>query len=113
MKKRIFISIFSTIILFIALSFNSNAKAAEQKDLHYNAWTTLDCYTFEYNAKQIKPKVLEVKFVENGKETILKEGTDYTITYGENIQPGDGYVYINGKGNYKGTATTSFFIIKI
>lgn len=112
MKKRILISIFSTIILFIALSVNSNAKAAEQKDLHYNAWTTLDCYTFEYNAKQIKPKVIEVKYVENGKETILKEGIDFTVTYGENIQPGDGYVYINGKGNYKGTTTTSFFIRK-
>ena len=113
MKKRFLLGLFSTIILFIALSFHSNVKAADQIELSFqNAWITLDCYTFEYNEQQIKPKVLEVKYIENNTEIILKEGTDYTVSYGENIEPGDGYVYINGKGKYKGTSKISFFIRK-
>ena len=40
----------------------------------------------------------------------LKEGKDYTVSYSNNIEIGTADVNIVGKGNYKGTRTTSFRI---
>lgn len=61
-----------------------------------------------YTGAQIKPTVTAV-FV-NSKA--LTANTDYTVTYGENtkVGVGEGKVYINGKGKYKGKCTVSFDI---
>jgi hypothetical protein len=42
----------------------------------------------------------------------LVEGTDYTVTYSDNIKAGTGHVTITGKGNYGGTVTLDFEIQK-
>ena len=42
--------------------------------------------------------------------TVLKEGTDYTVTYKNNINAGTAAVTIEGKGNYTGTLEKSFSI---
>lgn len=53
-----------------------------------------------YNGKQIKPSVRNVKF---GNQ-LLKEGTDYTVSYGTNTSAGTGTVYLTGKGNFSSSS---------
>ena len=60
-----------------------------------------------YTGKAIKPSI-SVKY---GKTT-LKNGRDYTVSYGKNIFPGKGTVKISGKGNYTGSITKTFTISK-
>ncbi len=43
---------------------------------------------------------------------VLREGTDYTVTYANNVNEGSATATITGKGNYSGTATTNFQISK-
>ena len=42
----------------------------------------------------------------------LKKGQDYTVTYSDNIRVGTAKCRITGKGNYKGTRTLSFKIVR-
>ena len=60
-----------------------------------------------YTGNQITP-VPVVKF--NG--TSLTNGSDFTLTYENNINVGTATITITGKGNYKGTLTTTFQITK-
>ena len=62
---------------------------------------------FTYTGKEIKPKVT-VKF--NG--SALKEGTDYTISYTNNINIGIATMDIKGKGNFTGTHSVTYLIVK-
>ena len=59
-----------------------------------------------YTGKQIKPSVT----VKDG-NTTLKNGTNYTVSYGTNISTGKAYVKITGKGNYTGSITKYFNIV--
>ena len=43
----------------------------------------------------------------------LKENTDYTLTYKNNINPGTATVTIKGQGNFKDTVTRSFSITEL
>lgn len=43
---------------------------------------------------------------------VLREGTDYTVTYANNVNEGTATATITGIGNYSGTATTNFQISK-
>lgn len=58
-----------------------------------------------YNGNAIKPSVT----VKSG-STTLKNGTDYTVAYSNNIKKGTAVVTITGKGNYTGTVTKNFTI---
>lgn len=40
----------------------------------------------------------------------LSEGSDYTLSYKNNINPGTGMIIVTGKGVYKGTLKTTFLI---
>ena len=60
-----------------------------------------------YTGKGIRP-VPKVSY--NGKT--LKRGTDYTLTYSSNTNVGTGKCIIKGKGDYTGTKTVSFKIVK-
>ena len=62
--------------------------------------------SFKYTGKEIKPSVT-VKY--SGKT--LKQGTDYTVSYSNNIKSGTGTITIKGIGEYKGTVTNKFNII--
>ena len=44
--------------------------------------------------------------------TTLTKGTDYTLTYANNTNVGTATITISGKGNYSGTATQTFTIVK-
>ena len=45
------------------------------------------------------------------KGTVLKKGTDYTLSYKNNKVPGTATITVNGTGNYTGTAIAYFKII--
>lgn len=63
--------------------------------------------TFTYTGSEIKPKVQ----VSSETET-LKEGSDYTVSYKNNIEVGTATAVVKGKGNYTGTLTITFKIVK-
>ena len=61
-----------------------------------------------YSGKKLTP-VVSVKL---GGKT-LKNGTDYTLTYTNNLNVGKATVKITGKGNYKGTITKTFKVLPV
>lgn len=72
--------------------------------------------TYTYNGKQYKPEEGQILFYshyDNGlysEATHLKKGTDYTVSYGKNVNAGTGTITITGKGNYTGKITRKFTI---
>lgn len=93
-------------------SFTVNAMALD----HYVNDTTM---TFTYNGGPIKPDELDSTFaVYNKFDTAnpLVKGTDYTVTYSNNINAASSTatnaptLTITGRGNYTGTLTMTFTI---
>ena len=60
-----------------------------------------------YTGKALTPKPT----VKVG-STTLREGTDYTLSYKNNVNAGTASVIVTGKGNYTGTVTRTFTIIQ-
>ena len=69
---------------------------------------TLSEETFVYDGTAKQPTVT----VKDG-ETVLTEGTDYTVSYTNNVEPGTATVTVTGKGNYTGTKEATFTIVKM
>lgn len=74
--------------------------------------------TYTYNGKQYKPEEGQIIFWKyaEGSYTIkayLNKGTDYTVSYGKNVNAGTGTITITGKGNYTGKITREFTINKM
>ena len=63
-----------------------------------------------YTGKPLKPSVTVTAKV-NGKTKTLRKGTDYSVTYSNNISVGTATVTVKGKGSYYGTKTASFKIV--
>ena len=61
--------------------------------------------SYTYTGSAIKPSPT----VKYGSKT-LKAGTDYTLSYKNNINAGTAYVTITGKGSYSGSVRKSFTI---
>ena len=61
--------------------------------------------TFSYDGTEKKPEVT----VKSGSKQ-LTSGTDFTVSYTDNINVGTAKAVITGKGNYSGTITKSFKI---
>ena len=72
-----------------------------------DAEVTLTPTEYIYDGKAKEPTATVKKF---GKTLVL--GTDYTVTYQNNIQAGTATAIITGKGNYKETTTKDFTIKK-
>ena len=68
--------------------------------------TAISAEKFTFTGGEIKPTVT----VKDG-ETVLKEGTDYTVAYKNNAKVGTGTVTITGTGDYEGTVTKTFKIL--
>jgi beta-xylosidase len=66
---------------------------------------TLDSYSYDYDGTAKTPVVT----VKDGAKTLVA-GTDYTVSYSANINPGTGTVTITGIGIYSGTKTENFTI---
>ena len=60
---------------------------------------------YAYTGSEIKPAIT----VKNG-TTTLKPGTDYTLTYSNNINPGQATITITGKGSYTNSCDVQFTI---
>ena len=60
---------------------------------------------YTYTGKAVKP---EPKITYGG--TVLKKGTDYTLTYASNTKKGTAKLTIKGKGKYAGTKTVTYKI---
>ena len=58
-----------------------------------------------YTGSQIKP----VPNIKNG-TTALKNGTDFTVSYKNNTEPGTATLKVTGKGNYSGSVSKTFRI---
>jgi hypothetical protein len=69
------------------------------------ASVTLSGNSFQANGSQLKPGVTATYY-----GMPLTEGTDYTVTYGKNVNPGQGTVTVTGKGDYTGSQTVTFTI---
>ena len=61
--------------------------------------------TYVYSGSTCTPSVT----VKDG-DKVLKEGTDYTVSYDSNVSVGTATVTVTGKGNYAGAVTKSFQI---
>jgi gliding motility-associated-like protein len=59
-----------------------------------------------FTGSELEPKVT----VKDGSETLV-EGTDYEVTYSDNINVGTATVTVNGIGNYSGTLTKTFNVV--
>lgn len=84
-------------------------KSYEIKPASINSATLedFDAHTYDYTGKAITPSV---KVVLNG--ATLAQGTDYTISYANNVNAGQATITVTGKGNYTGTITGIFTINK-
>ena len=90
----------------------ANTQANRNKVLEYrislaNASISLVSGRPVYNGKEKKP---DLTVTVNGVKK--KKGTDYTVTYSNNINAGTAKAQITGIGNYSGTATKAFTIEK-
>ena len=60
-----------------------------------------------YTGSSIEPAVAVVV----GDKTLVK-GTDYTVAYADNTDPGKASITVTGIGAYKGSVTKNFYIVK-
>lgn len=66
---------------------------------------TLSSVNYTYDGTAKRPTVT----VKDGSAT-LRNGTDYSVSYSNNVNAGTATVTVTGKGNYTGTATKTFTI---
>ena len=76
-----------------------------RKDIKYTM--IADIEEQKYTGENITPKV-----VITSDYITLKEGQDYTVKYINNVEEGTATIQITGIGNYEGTMTKTFNIVK-
>ena len=98
----------------VAEKDNYKAATAEVKVTVYKDMANINSYiisldadSYVYDGTEKKPAVT----VSDG-ETILTEGTDYTVAYENNTNAGTASVVVTGIGTYTGTVTKAFTIEK-
>ena len=82
----------------------SKSFKLEQKALEMEMVAPID--NCVYNGKEHEPAVT----LKYGNE-VLKQGTDYVVSYDDNLNAGLGVVTIKGLGNYQGTTYATFNIL--
>ena len=76
-----------------------------------DADVTLDKDQWDYTGSNITPTpTVIVRLSRNDTQHKLDAGTDYTVSYTNNVNAGTGTVTITGKGNYTGTVKKTFTI---
>ena len=95
----------------VTISGAGNFSGSETKTFQIKASDFSKCdiqlsaSSFTYDGTEKKPKIT----VKSGRK-LLVSGTDYTVSYKNNINAGTASVTITGKGKYSGTITKSFSI---
>ena len=92
-------------IAFAENGSEGDVQGEESKQIEECVIENIEDATFDGN--EHKPKVV----IYDG-ETALREGVDYQLTYGENIDAGTGTVLITGLGTYIGEVEKNFTIQK-
>ena len=85
----------------VAATYVAQVKSEVPKTSISESMFVVDTRAKTYTGSPIKPSVSS-----NG----LYQGTDYDISYGENINAGEGTILITGAGSYAGQITYSFRI---
>ena len=86
---------------------SSGIISVSNKDVFDGYTITLSNNTYTYDGTEKKPNVTISK-----DSTVLKEGTDYTLRYVNNINAGIATVVISGKGSFSGDTSKTFIINK-
>lgn len=90
-------------ISYVAASMTITQKALTDSDIT----VTLNNNSFTYNGAEQKA----IPTIRYGNKTLV-EGTDYTLTYKDNVNVGTATVTITAKGNYKGITSKTYTIVK-
>lgn len=85
----------------VAATYTAQMKSEVSKTSISESMFVVDTRAKTYTGLPIKPSVSSGS---------LQQGTDYDISYGENINAGEGTILITGAGNYAGQITYSFRI---
>ena len=88
------------------IHYNSTDDSDTQKEIS-SCTISLPTATQYFRGTRIRPVVT----IKDGTK-VLKSGTDYTISYTNNLSVGKATVTITGKGDYKGTVTKNFDIVQ-
>ncbi len=99
--------------LFASLEDDEDQVPAEDLDAYevrtQGLWVAgIEEEPYPYQLKPVTIDNLRVYF----DKKLLKEGTDYTVAYKNNTKPGTATVTVTGKGNYTGSVTNTFAIVK-
>lgn len=83
-------------------------KKYEITSINVNKATVSDVEeSYAFTGEEIIPEAMTVAIG----DTALHEGTDYTVTYENNVEPGEATYTITGKGIYGGTKTGTFIVL--
>lgn len=96
------------------VTFEGKGNFTGEKQVSY----TIVPYSIEQGQVQISgsleytgsPVIPELTVTAAGR--VLEEGTDYTVEYANNTSPGEAALTVTGKGNYAGTLSGTFTILK-
>ena len=88
------------------IHYNSTGDSDTQKEIS-SCTISLPTSTQYFRGTRIRPVVT----IKDGTK-VLKSGTDYTVSYTNNLSVGKATVTITGKGDYKGTVTKNFDIVQ-
>lgn len=117
MKKRTRLTGFG-IMLLLALCMLCFPASAGSISLKNDGSVVVDYYQryIQYDGTAKKPVIHTVTFYKNGNlnnPTVLQEGRDYVLSFLYNVDPGVGWVYLKGIGNYCDTAESFFYIYRL
>lgn len=103
----------ATVTVSLAEGRNYTAAAArtvtitvDKGDIPEGLWISGLARSVPYTGSAIKPEGISVY---HG-DTLLREKTEYTISYKNNTNAGTAQLIVTGKGNYKGKCTAEFTI---
>ena len=85
----------------VAATYTAQMKGEASKVALSESMFTVDTGSRTYTGSPIEPSV---------SSDTLNKGTDYDVSYGENVNAGEGTVVITGTGDYVGQVTYSFRI---
>ena len=90
----------------VRITINQGGNSGNGSDISQSS-ITLSSYDYYYSGSACRPSVTVKQ-----ESKALYSGTDYTVSYSNNINAGTAKVTVTGKGNYYGTASKTYTIWK-
>ena len=105
-QKNVFRFISWILLVALLTAFMPGRVARAKKAVDMSKCTiSLAKKSYTYTGKAIKPKITVTY-----KGKTLKKGTDYKVTYANNVNVGKGTVKVKGLGSYTGSVKVKFKI---